>query len=872
MTRENIGRVLLFTIGLMLDQPAKFRVDPLKHKYHFQKITAIALWITWTSAALQISQVYKSTIFSCLSKVSIPHYPKTLSELTKSEMHVTTIEWANQNISSFMVNNVLNERGLPLNFVVLDQEDVIETMVSQLQIFSKKWVSKPIHLRIFTRRTAWIAFRNYFYPPFTRSLAQIYESGVYSRWESYLKTKLIRKEIMYIQSRIGNRNSERSSTQVSLILDNAHSQQESASIIRTFDNDNNSTLHIFWKLVSLPNLQYHFRKFESCIVRIYPRDHIFNPLVLPDDEGGIPDFIFFLKPKSFESEEYGENIIFYVELRALAIPAVLIEIEDLSTVSLICIPCTLEYTNRYRFLIDTENSMLSISAIRKHWFELHTNMKGIPVHARLFPNFTDVLYIKMNRNTPCHPYTKDLFQAIICTNLFISKKLNYSLHDYTSDIQVYTQITSNLLVGGINLQFTKNSKFHWIPYAYQAIPYTFITVLQEPPGNFEAILKPFQWYIWIAILSASGCITGLFSSFSHYPDTFRTTLHLLGFMMDQPTGQYFFRKNSHFAIILLWALWSLFGMNISQFYKGSIFSFLSQQPTPTIPLGLHSLVESGMRVVTSDTYKTWDKGKVILEGSILKDNILTGMIQNNQNNSLGHTCKKLNSSLMWLSDNNHEFALNMVKNRTLKLGDGNVTDMPRQFALIDPETSVNRNKILIEFLTHNWVSKKVIVPLFMYRDSWAVYSNFFAPFFINALTQVYESGIYDRWYRISRIKTSNNIIRSVNTDLQGMNASSSLNKYHNKVPINRLFNYNFMAMENGHGKSIGHLHFKTIPSSVYFTMIMKFPNHTSTTGLINWSIRAYNSSKHFRNIYVCVGDKDFRKFAEDLFLNHWNGT
>ncbi len=199
-------------------------------------------------------------------------------------------------------------------------------------------------------------------------------------------------------------------------------------------------------------------------------------------------------------------------------------------------------------------------------------------------------------------------------------------------------------------------------------------------------------------------------------------------------------------------------------------------------------------------------------GSVLKEMLLPQFIENFKTDEgpNGNVYKQLNKSLVWISSNPVQQIASMAKNNSFiqggYLANASFSTPKGNFVFIDPEEDVFQLTSLISMFSQKWISKVYQLPVFMQRDSWMVFNNFFAPFFINSLSQIYESGILLRWSKISTMRNQRMVVQTIHGHLKINGAFG--------VPFNRLFN--FLNMANGlkvdtHKRGSFH----TIPSSVY---------------------------------------------------------
>lgn len=219
--------------SLLLDQPSR------AHSYQgtaTKELTQMALWFIWGLFCILVSNTYKGSLFSSLSFVETPAFPHSLRELIENGMLIgstacykqdklrlstltdnllpeiitaTTdafsrkmyaalkdslvwftnadlVSFANQtsSIGVTRVNFTLSK--LPTDkFSVIDTFARIVNLKNYLEELRVFWVSKPVPLEpVFASRSFWSVEYNYFFPTFSRSLANAHELGLFNRWEN----------------------------------------------------------------------------------------------------------------------------------------------------------------------------------------------------------------------------------------------------------------------------------------------------------------------------------------------------------------------------------------------------------------------------------------------------------------------------------------------------------------------------------------------------------------------------------------------------------------------------------------------------------------------------------------------------------------
>lgn len=236
-------KFFLSALTFLLDQPVTFFT--FNTIWIKESIFIIILWSSWSFLSVSLSQAYKGTLFSFLASTPSPWIPGNLKSLLLSGMQLLTWSTVETRTSSndglmslktanstlkFMLGDVikLNEKNdsiyrtfqkrlewisgtsdaVVLNimqnhsnynsylnstvkikraFIFIDVEAQTEFLSMQLKFFTKKWISQLQALPMFMSRSAWTLKENYLAQRLKNVMAQVYESGLYSRWDTFYK-------------------------------------------------------------------------------------------------------------------------------------------------------------------------------------------------------------------------------------------------------------------------------------------------------------------------------------------------------------------------------------------------------------------------------------------------------------------------------------------------------------------------------------------------------------------------------------------------------------------------------------------------------------------------------------------------------------
>ncbi len=240
---EKLFRILIYFFGSLLDQSVSTLVTQLPVLGHATKSLTKFLWLSWCFSAFLLGQLYKGEMFSFLTKSPEPDYPTSLENLARSGLlmysftgsgyngkHIATFALYLQEVMSapnasypeyyhkfrdsliYMhewlngMRDLTRNMYLQENVHLIDKNksdanfgdkvsksfasfDYLKHMFMHKQLlklyFPNKWTSPVVSVFGFMSTMPWTVDKNFFYPIFKRGLGQIYESGLYNRWDRY---------------------------------------------------------------------------------------------------------------------------------------------------------------------------------------------------------------------------------------------------------------------------------------------------------------------------------------------------------------------------------------------------------------------------------------------------------------------------------------------------------------------------------------------------------------------------------------------------------------------------------------------------------------------------------------------------------------
>ncbi len=241
---ENFLRIYLYFCGTLLDQSVSDLVTQLPVSGHVTKPLSKILWLSWYFSAFLLAQLYKGEMFSFLTNSQEPDYPTTLENLTRSDLFIYSFtglvivgkpmatydfyllevmtasnarypDYYNKFKDSlkFVYHWLFGMRDFTRNMYVQNHKHLIDKNKTDLKEFGEvipqnfasfdyikhvimhrqllqlyfpnKWMSPLVPILGYMSTMPWTVDKNSFYPIFKRGLGQIFESGLYNRWDNY---------------------------------------------------------------------------------------------------------------------------------------------------------------------------------------------------------------------------------------------------------------------------------------------------------------------------------------------------------------------------------------------------------------------------------------------------------------------------------------------------------------------------------------------------------------------------------------------------------------------------------------------------------------------------------------------------------------
>jgi len=231
------------TVSLLIDQSSTNI-----NKFAQTSFAILFSWSIWSFVALTLNQFYKGVIFLFLTSSPAPWVPNTLGEILDSNLDCTTqtqeymtefdeteddsklvlssvvkislsetlqlegyssnptlvelyrkIKWFGgdyittifrliKNIQIYIYDSSSKVK-VSKDFFIIDSIESVSRFRLHLRMYSDKWVSNTKPLPVVRDRKGWIVYQNCLYSVLKNMFAQLFESGLYSRWERYYNTQ-----------------------------------------------------------------------------------------------------------------------------------------------------------------------------------------------------------------------------------------------------------------------------------------------------------------------------------------------------------------------------------------------------------------------------------------------------------------------------------------------------------------------------------------------------------------------------------------------------------------------------------------------------------------------------------------------------------
>ncbi|CAL8105080.1 unnamed protein product [Orchesella dallaii] len=431
--------------------------------------------------------------------------------------------------------------------------------------------------------------------------------------------------------------------------------------------------------------------------------------------------------------------------------AMIFGIFDFKRVHLLCLSC------EYAFSEITNLSTLdgsTISHYKKLWKKLHSNLNGKSIVINAAMDFSS-----LDNKWNCNIHKKDVVYAYVCVYLTMMRYLNFTTipngSPKVSETLVHGAIFTRQLVNEESREFLSSKKLELVGYALNSEVYEYTIVLDQIPStNLQALIQPFDWMTWIcliiSVIMVAVVLSLEFTTLStNQLNKFTVSLSwawfpTMGLLVDQPASNLSRLVMKRAINALLWCQWCAVALNLSQFYKGSLFSFLSSSNSPEVPHNLDSILKTNALIFTLSKSRCFPNGTIPVSCSTLRDTMLTDLIES-KFKSIAINYAELYKRTDWLGNDSTNALVGLVRKGQLFNKQTNTAETPKGFVFIDSRAMVNLFKMQITFFSGMWASKTIPLPLLVQRDGWFIKENYLHWLFKETLAQLYESGLYNRW-------------------------------------------------------------------------------------------------------------------------------
>lgn len=525
-------------------------------------------------------------------------------------------------------------------------------------------------------------------------------------------------------------------------------------------------------------------------------------------------YLFFSDVDTTDIYFYYEN---YYNLNQLTYPAIFLEIRGLAKVYFICMHC-LPWSKRQMQV----PHLSSVHDVVKSWSVLHSNFLGEYVYTLFQRKRVRELY----GNCYFRLFPGMMVDNNACIILKISEHLNFSL-DEDSDPHFDTPVGDVVRVV-IEENVVKNSQRGggWLPHGVFIRPIKFLVVSTNAFEVESNILQPFDLFCWIFILIITIVFTLISKvatgSQSDWNEVLILWISSMSIGLDQPAPHVstmfqdvvepkisgIFRKCKT-VVWINWGIWMLTSVLLSQVFKGTVFSYLSQSVPPEVPETLPDLMETDMRIGSIET---------TFMGTLFQTRRSNPMVYGN-GTIYEHLWTRIEAMMA------DPFQLVMASVFSAKLRITSTTNislttsrLPPQFAMLDDERKVESVKLYFEAFTTIWISKMYSIPSLMLPKVWKVRQNFFFPIFRKNFARIYESGLYEAWTQGKKEQQYKGRIVEIWQEMVPFwhNSQGQHYKFLDiKLSDNRISSYINYFFSSERTRKNGMEHFSQVPFSVY---------------------------------------------------------
>lgn len=405
----------------------------------------------------------------------------------------------------------------------------------------------------------------------------------------------------------------------------------------------------------------------------------------------------------------------------------------------------------------------SLDDIRTRWLQNNLDLRKNPVQMELDDIYTnsissaDVKSCWLRNNE----YLEDL-KADNCVKFVLAQYYNFTLSAPTDGYEtgVYSIVVSDLpSISFYNEILRKHSSdLAWSVHGAKLESFYFAVVTDPTEMGLNAVFMPFDKTTWSLIanflliftlllgLSSSSRNSKFFSAFRKY------LLWTSSAILEQSNP--FPLKNLGTKMPLFFIFWLIMSLFCGVFYKGALYSYLTAQPVPTVPQTLEEVVQENLAIVTSTKMKSKAHPDDIFYplANILKD-LLGGEVNQTrkQSDAFAYRLQTIYERVEGLMSEEAELARNVSLKLKVAVHPNTSVALPGRFVLVDGIEDLTAFIEGMKYYSKSFVIKSSEVTPFVMRVPWLVARNFFYDLFSRGLGALVESGLYQRWIRLSHI-------------------------------------------------------------------------------------------------------------------------
>lgn len=504
-----------------------------------------------------------------------------------------------------------------------------------------------------------------------------------------------------------------------------------------------------------------------------------------------PDFLLFIRSVelfqfvetlSEESFKFFLSFVGYGILAVLRQPSVFLEVDENSQLNLICLPCANVTTlKNSRGVIRspitlkkhfTEDKLENLRILKEEWNAVnYKSLHLIKIQSSQIRQDMKIISQFVNdEGTPCSGYRKGSWYRIpkpswmfnqppanehFCTHVTLSQTFNFTLmHESEKGKVESLHLILDRMVIENDVGYIHHAFAYPLSFAVETEPFAFIIIVSNPATltkvrSSNALIRPFEWWIWMAVMFA--CFT-IFNIYSGSPQRksrgklsrFYEWFSLLRFLVEQPIPRGFLQFRSILWLLLL-LLWWFLAVNLGNVYKGSVFSLLITKSTPEVPTTVEELV-SNVDFIGTAVKRKYKKHT----SSALKDSVLNVLLETDFGREERHFYyKKLANRAEFLSfyDPGDSFlAWEVGAIGKVRENDRRDRALPQMSAIIDPMRVTRRTKVFLESVSSSkWVSKPVADTILSWTKVWQVSYDYLFPKLAETIGLLEAAGLYSWW-------------------------------------------------------------------------------------------------------------------------------